>query len=165
MYILSAKAEPQPALQLSGGVQLLSQQAEIISTGTTNPQLLVTRWKVQNTLVSRPRTVYKYRFLAHTNMAFISPVATGNNIVANSAPLCRLSRTWTGDDLIPLFEFNGNAPQHMTMGIEKFTSTPIHYDLGSLKMVTYDNVDTRRVALHTANGKDSINLSLSARAT
>ncbi len=159
LYVLSGKAEPQPALQLSGGVQLFSQQAQVISTGTTHTQLLVTRWKVQNTVVPQPRIVYKYRFLAQANVTFKSSI-TGGRIVNNTTPICQLSRTWAGDDLIPLFEFNGNAPQHMTMGIEKFTSIPQHYDHGSLKMVIYDNVDTRRVSLHTSNGKGVINLSV-----
>ena len=60
-----------------------------------------------------------------------------------------------------IFEFNGEAPLHMTVGIEKYTSIPIHYDHSSLKMVIYDNVDTPRVALHTATGKDTIHLSFS----
>ena len=158
MYILSAKPEPQPALQLSGGVQLFSQQADVVSAGVGNPQMLVTRWKVQDTTTPGSRIVYKYRFLAKANAGFITRVL-GNTFSANSAPLCRLSRTWSGDDLIPLFAFNGDAPQHLSMGIEKFISAPQHYDHGSLKMVTYDSIDGRRISLHMANGKGDINFS------
>jgi hypothetical protein len=161
VYILSARAQPLSALQLSGGVQLLSQQADVLSTGATNPELLVTHWMVQNTVQPQPRVVYKYRFLIPTNMTFMSSVATAGNSINSNTPVCRLSRTWAGDDLIPLLEFNGSAPQHITMGIEKFTSLPQHYNYGALKMVTYDNVDTRRVVLHTTNGKSAFDLSLS----
>ncbi len=158
MYILSAKPEPQPALQLSGGVQLFSQQAEVIPTGIARPQLLVTHWKVQKTMMPQPRTAYKYRFLANSNATFVSSIKGSNT--DNSTPICRLSRTWAGDDLIPLFEFNGNAPQHLTMGIEEFASIPQHYDHGSLKMVIFDNVDTRRVSLHPAHRNGTIKFSL-----
>ena len=159
MYILSAKPEPQPVLQLSGGVQLFSQQAEVVSAGTGNPQMLVTRWKVQDTAVPQPRTIYKYRFIARANKPFMSRVI-GSTYSDNNTPICRLSRTWAGDNLIPLFAFNGNVPQHTIMGVEKFISVPQHYDHGSLKMVTYDNIDTQRVSLHMANGKADINFSL-----
>ncbi|MBV9258081.1 MAG: glycosyltransferase family 39 protein [Ktedonobacteraceae bacterium] len=159
IYLLSAKAQPQQALQLSGGMQLSSQQAEVISMGVAHPNLLVTHWKVQNTVVPQPRTVYKYRFLTHTSLKFVSSIGMSNSKDDNT-PICRLSRTWAGDDLVPLFEFNGNAPQHIIMGVEKFTSIPQHYDHGSLKMVIYDNVDTRRVPLYPMNGKGAIILSL-----
>ena len=166
MYILSAKPEPQPALQLSGGVQLFSQQADVVSAGVSNPQMLVTRWKVHDTAVAQPRIVYKYRFIAQTNVPLISR-GLGNTFGNNNTPICRLSRTWTGDDLIPLFAFNGNAPQYLNIGVEKFISAPQHYDHGSLKMVTYemvtyDNIDGRRILLHTANGKGDINFSVLA---
>ena len=161
MYVLSAKPEPQPALQLSGGVQLFSQQADVVSAGASNPQMLVTRWKIHDTAVAQPRVVYKYRFIARTNVPLISRVL-GSAFANNDTPICRLSRTWAGDDLIPLFAFNGNAPQHLSMGIEKFISAPQHYDHGSLKMVTYDSIDGRRTSLHTADGKGAINFSVPA---
>jgi hypothetical protein len=159
IYVVSAKAVAQPALQLSGDVQLLSQQAEVLSVGIGHPQVLVTRWRVQNAIAPQPRIVYKYRFIAQTTMTFVNTIPSTISI-NNSTPLCHLSRAWAGDDLIPLFEFNGKAPQHLAMGIQKFTSIPQHYDYGALKMVSYDTVDTRRVSLHPANGKNAINLDL-----
>ncbi len=151
VYILRARPEAQTPVQLSGGVQLISQKADVVSAGTGNPQLLVTRWNVQNTVKLQPRTTYVYRFLTHTDEKFV--IIGVNGSPNPSEQVCRLSRTWAGDNLIPLFEFNGNAPQYLTMGIEKFRSIPKHYDYGSLQMVTFDNVNTRRVSLHTQMGK------------
>ncbi|GCE28641.1 hypothetical protein KDA_41250 [Dictyobacter alpinus] len=161
MYVLRAKPEPQPALKLSGGLQLLSQQADVISMGGGNPNMLVTRWKMQDATPPAPRAVYNYRFLGPANLGFITRDRT-NTFGANRAPYCRMSRNWSGDELIPLFAFNGHAPQQLTMGVEKFSTAPKHYDRGTLKMVIYDIVDGPHSSLHTTDGKGTIKLSVHA---
>ena len=150
VYIVRARPEPQPNLQLSGGVQLLSHQADLVSIGTTNQKMVVTRWRIQNTQSPQPLTIYKYSFL--------SP--QGSFELDGNEQSCQLSRTWNGDEFIPLFKFNGYAPQYLTMGIEKFISSPQHYDYGSLKMVVFDTIDTPHVTLHMAHGEEVINLSV-----
>ncbi|GLV54943.1 hypothetical protein KDH_17900 [Dictyobacter sp. S3.2.2.5] len=159
MYVLSAKPESQPALHLSEGLQLLSQQADVVSAGDGNPHTLVTRWKIQNSTVPEPRKSYNYRFQVPENLGLMARDFR-NTYGANSAPSCSLSRNWSGDELIPLVAFNGPEPQHLSMEIEKFVTTPQHYDHGALKMVTFDVVNGPHISLQTADGTGTIPFSV-----
>lgn len=152
LYVLSAKLEPQPALQLSGGVQLLSPQADVLSSPGRTSQWLATRWTVQNMQAPQPRTTYQYVFNSHLERG-----TTGGQ-----QQLCELSRTWPGDQLIPFFKLVGNAPGHLVTQIQTFSSGPQHYDRGSLKLVTFFSVDTPRITLKAADGRKNISLSISA---
>ena len=151
LYVLSAKRESRPALQLSGGVQLLSPQADVLSSPGRASQWLATRWTVQNMLVPQPRTTYQY--------VFNSQLEGGTT--SGQQQLCELSRTWPGDQLIPFFKLVGNAPRHLITQVQTFSSGPQHYDWGSLKLVTFSSVSTSRITLQTANGRKFISLSTS----
>jgi hypothetical protein len=151
LYVLSAKPEPRPALQLSGGVQLLSPQADVLSSPGRASQWLATRWAVQHMQGPQPRTTYQY--------VFNSQLEGGT--MSEQQQLCELSRTWPGDQLIPFFKLVGNAPGHLLTQVQMFSSGPQHYDWGSLKLVTFSSVDTPRITLQTANGRKIISLSTS----
>jgi 4-amino-4-deoxy-L-arabinose transferase-like glycosyltransferase len=151
LYVLSAKPEPRPALQLSVGVQLLSPQADVLSSPGRASQWVATRWTVQNMQVPQPRTTYQY--------VFNSQLEGGTT--GGQQQLCELSRTWPGDQLIPFFKLVGNAPRHLVTQVQTFSSGPQHYDRGSLKLVTSSSVDTSRITLQTANGRKIISLSIS----
>ncbi|MGH2497666.1 MAG: ArnT family glycosyltransferase [Ktedonobacteraceae bacterium] len=148
LYVLSAKPEPQPALQLSDGVQLLSPQADVLSSPGGASQWLATRWTVQNMQEPQPRTTYHYVFNSQ-----LEGETTGGQ-----QQLCEPSRTWSGDQLIPFFKLVGNAPRHLITQVQVFSSGPQHYDRGSLKLVTFFSTDTARITLQTANGGKSITL-------
>lgn len=148
LYVLNAKPEPPPALQLSGGVQLLSPQADVLSSLDGTSHWLATRWTAQNQQAPQPRTTYQY--------VFSSRLAGTARIQQQR---CELSRTWPGDQLIPFFTFAGNPPVHLLAQVQTFSSGPQHYDLGALKLVTFYTADTPRVTLQTANGSQIITLS------
>jgi 4-amino-4-deoxy-L-arabinose transferase-like glycosyltransferase len=148
LYVLGAKPEPRPALQLSGGVQLLSPQADVLSSQGRTSQWLATRWTVQNIQAPQPRTTYRYIFNFQ-----LEGTTTGG-----PQQLCELSRTWPGDQLIPFFKLVENAPRHLVTQVQAFSLRPQHYDLGSLKLVTFFSVDTSRITLQTANGRKIISL-------
>ena len=151
LYVLSAKAGPQPALQLSGGVQLLSPQAEVLSSPDRASHWLATRWIVQNRQVPQPRTTYQYVFNSRLE----------GGTMGGQQQLCEVSRTWAGDQLIPFFTVVGNAPDHLLTQVQTFSSGPQHYDRGSLKLVTFFSVDTPHITLQAANGSKVISLSTS----
>ncbi len=148
LYVLSAQSEPQPALQLSGGVQLRSTQADVLSSPGSVAQWLATRWTLQNTQTAQPRTTYQYVFSSQWE-------GTAN---AGQQQRCELSRTWSGDQLIPFFKLRGQAPRQLITQVQAFSQVPQHYDLDALKLVTYDSVDTARMTLCTADGRKSIRL-------
>ena len=147
LYILSTRPEIQRPLQLSGGVQLLSQQADIAHI-SNNQKMLMTRWGIKNTYMPQSRTVYNYVFFLHHRKFNRS----------GTERICHVSRTWTGDELIPFYGFNGNISRYLAMGIETFISAPQHYDHGALKMVVFNYANTPSVTLHTTNGNSLINL-------
>lgn len=148
LYVLSAKPEPRPALQLSGGLQLLSPQADVLSSPGRASQWLATRWTVQNVQVPQPRTTYQYVFNSQ-----LEGMTTGGQ-----QQLCELSRTWPGDQLVPFLKLVESAPRHLLMQVQTFSSGPQHYDLGPLKLVTFSSVNTSRITLQTANGRKIISL-------
>lgn len=150
MYIVRARPEPQSTLQLSGGVQVASQNADVLPDGIGHQRMLVTRWRIQNAQSPQPLTVYKYGFLPYY----------GKLKRVGTEQICQLSSIGAGDELIPFFAFNGKAPQHLTLGIEKFSLVQQHDDYGPLKMVTFDTMDTPHVFLHTANGQGAIDFSV-----
>jgi 4-amino-4-deoxy-L-arabinose transferase-like glycosyltransferase len=152
LYVLSAKPEPLPTLQLSRGVQLLSPQADVLSGPDRASQWLATRWILQNMQTPQPRTTYQYLFNSQLE----------GSAAGRQQQLCELSRTWPGDQLIPFFKLVGNAPGHLAMQVQTFSSGPQHYDRGSLKLVTFFTMDTPRITLQTANGGKTINLYTSA---
>ena len=152
LYVLSAKPEPLPTLQLSHGVQLLSPQADVLSSPDKASQWLATRWTLQNMQTPQPRTTYQYLFNSQLD----------GSASARQQQLCELSRTWPGDQLIPFFNLVGNAPGHLVTQVQTFSSGPQHYDRGSLKLVTYFTVDTPRITLQAANGEKAFSISTPA---
>jgi 4-amino-4-deoxy-L-arabinose transferase-like glycosyltransferase len=148
MYIVKATPTSQPSLQLSGGVQLVSHNADVFPVGVSALKILVTRWRIQNAQSPQPRTTYIYNFLSRYH----------KNVSSGTGRICRLSSTSTGDQLIPLFLFRTKTSRSLIMNIEKFSSSPQHYDHGSFKMVTFKNIDTVHTFLHIANGQNDISL-------
>lgn len=148
LYVLNAKPEPPPALQLSNDVQLLSPQADVLSSTNNASQWLATRWTVQNQQTPRPRTTYQYVFSSRWD-----------GIAGGQEQTCQLSRTWPGDQLIPFFKLAGDASGRLLTQVQAFSSGPQRYDLGSLKLVTFYSVDTPHVILQAADGSQLINIS------
>lgn len=148
LYVLTAKSEPSPTLQLSGNVQLLSPQADVLSGANNNSQWLATRWTVQNQQVPQPRTTYQYVF----NSQWVG-AARGQQ------QTCQLSRTWPGDQLIPFFKLTGNPSGQLLTRVQAFSSAPQRYHFSSLSLVTFYTVDTPHITLYAANGSRLINVS------
>ncbi len=148
LYVLNAKPEPPPALQLSGGMQLLSPQADVLSSANNASQWLATRWTVQDQQAPQPRTTYQYVF----NSQWVG-AARGQQ------QTCQLSRTWPGDQLIPFFKLTENPSGQLLTRVQTFSSGPQLYHLGPLKLVTFYSIDTPRVTLQTADGSRLINVS------
>jgi len=149
LYVLNAKTEPPPALQLSGNVQLLSPQADVLSSADNVSQWLATRWTVQNRQALQPRTTYQYVF----NSQWVG-TARGYQ------QTCQLSRTWPGDQLIPFFKLAGNPSGQLLMRVQTFSSGPQLYHPGSLSLVTFYSIDTPHVTLQAADGGRLINVFL-----
>ena len=149
LYVLTAKPEPSPALQLSGNVQLLSAQADVLTSADNASQWLATRWMVQNQQAPQPRTTYQYVF----NSKWVG-TARGQQ------QTCQLSRTWPGDQLIPFFKLAGNPSGQLLTRVQTFSSGPQLYHLGSLKLVTFYSIDTPHVTLQTVDGSRLINVSM-----
>ena len=149
LYVLTAKSEPSPTLQLSGNVQLLSSQADVLSVANNASQWLATRWTVQNQQVPQPRTTYQYVF----NSQWVG-AARGQQ------QTCQLSRTWPGDQLIPFFKLAGNPSGQLLTRVQTFSSSPQRYHFSSLSLVTFYTIDTPHITLHAANGSWLIDVSM-----
>ncbi len=149
LYVLTAKPEPSPALQLSGNVQQLSSQADVVSSADNASQWLATRWTVQNQQVPQPRTTYQYVF----NSTWVG-TAHGQQ------QTCQLSRIWPGDQLIPFFKLAGNPSGQLLTRVQMFSSSPQLYHLGSLKLVTFYTIDTPHITLQAADGSRLIEVSM-----
>jgi 4-amino-4-deoxy-L-arabinose transferase-like glycosyltransferase len=152
VYVVNARPEPQSFLQLTDGMQLVSQRADILPVGNSTQKILGTRWRIQKAQSSQPFTTYTYIFIWH-HRKFDN---------GGTTRICQLSSTWTGDNLIPLFVFNAKISQNLTMGLQKFSSAPQHYDHGSLKIVTFNNIETQRISIYLANSKGAINFTVPA---
>lgn len=145
LYILSAKPEPAPALQLTHGWQGLSAKAQELASSTTGQHWLMTRWSAPGAQRPEPRTTYNYALTIQMN---------GSNTNLS----CPATALYPGDQVFLLQELGARAtlPPDIRVQPSFSISGPQSYRSGPFTFVTFDNALVSQTPLQTTDGKKQI---------
>src|SRR5581483_9843968 len=140
-YIVTARPEPAPAWQLSGGWQGLSTRAQVLPASTSGDRWLVTRWSTQVTHLPAPRTTYTYS---------LNLQARG----LNTSVSCPATATYAGDQAFLLVSLRPvrQLPRSITIRPSISVTGPQIYRAGPITFATFDEVVVSQTWLQTTGG-------------
>lgn len=159
LYVLTANAPATPAPYTStSDLQLLDRKIQTVFLPKTKQQLQVTRWRIENSAVPAPFTTYNFNFKIQASKTASMP-ANVSSVPDNV--YCGNSALWAGDQmLLYQYPFNSNMlPSSLQIRAASFTSSPVKYALGPIKLTAYNVLDTPWKLVQTEDGTGSFTLS------